>query len=83
MKEPGEHLATGEGREEVVFVTFEDGCSFVPKVVAVEEDMIDGVAVAAVRTGDVISGILAKAGGVCGIKSVSCDDLEGGGLVGT
>ena len=83
VEEPGEHLATGECRKEVVLVAFNNGRSFVPKVVAVEECMVDGEAVAAVRTHYIVSGVPAEAGGVCGVKCVSCDDLECGGLVGT
>ena len=82
VEEPGEHLATGEGREEVVFVAVDDGCLLVPKVVTVEQDMVDGVTIFAVRTGDVVIGVLPEAGRVCGIEGVSCDKLKCGGLVG-
>jgi hypothetical protein len=36
VEELDKHLATGEGREEIVFVTVNGGCPFVPKVVAVK-----------------------------------------------
>ena len=81
MEEPGEHLATGECRKEVVFVAFNNGGSLVPEAVAVEEDVVDGVTVTAMRTCGVVSSVRAKACGVCGIERVSCDYLEGGGLV--
>ena len=61
MEESGEHLATGEGREEVMFVAFDDGCSLVPKMITIEEDVVDGVKVSTVRTGDVVAGILPEA----------------------
>ena len=83
MEEPREHLATGEGRQEVVLVAFDDSCSFIPKVVAVEECVVDSEDIAAVGARSVVSHVPAEAGGVCGIKHVSCDDLECGGLVST
>ena len=83
MKEPGEHLATRESREEIVFVTFKDGHSFVPKVFAVEQNVVDGVSVAAVRTGSVVVSVLPKAGRVRRVECVSCNDLKGGGLIGS
>ena len=82
VEESGEHLATGECREEVMFVAFDNGGLCIPEVVAVEEDVVDGVAIAAMRTCGVIPGILSKAQGICGVKGVSCNDLEGGRLVG-
>ena len=43
--------------------------------------MISGVGVAAVRTGSVVIGPRMKTGGVNGLKRMSCDELEGSGLV--
>ena len=54
----------------------------VPVLVAVEKDVVNGVTVAAVGARDVIPGIPPKTGGVIGVKSVSCNELEGCGLVG-
>ena len=83
MEESGEHLATGEGREEVVLVTLDDRCSLVPKFVTIEQDVIDGVKVAAVGAGDIVTSVLTKMCGVCGVEGVSCYDLECSGLVGS
>ena len=76
MEELGEHFATEEGGEEVVFVALDDGRAFVPKVIAVEEDMVDGVLVAAVRACGVVPSVLLEVGGVGGIEGVSYDKLE-------
>ena len=57
VEEAGEHFAAGEGGEKVGFVTLDDGGVFVPKVIAIEEDMIDRVSVAAVRTCGVIASV--------------------------
>jgi hypothetical protein len=62
VEEPGEHLATRGCREEVMFVAFDNRCSFVPEVIAVKECVVDGEAVAAVGTGGVVSGVLSKPG---------------------
>ena len=82
MKEPGEHLATRESREEIMFVTFEDGRSFVPEVFAVEQNVVDGVSVTAVRTSSVVVCVLPEAGRVHRVKCVSCNYLKGGRLIG-
>ena len=81
VEEVDEHLAAGCGGEKIVFVAFEDGCTFVPKVVTLEEDVVDSVWVTAVRTAGVVSGIGSETGRVAGIKRMSCDELKGGGLV--
>ena len=81
MEEPGKHLATREGREEVYFVTFYDGCSFVPEMVAVKQRVIDSEEVAAMWTYCVVTSIPPEAGGVGGVEGVSSDDLECSGLV--
>ena len=59
----------------------DDGCSLVPEVVTVEEDVICGVEFAVVGAGSVVLGSRSKAVGVIALKRVSCDELEGGGLV--
>ena len=56
MEESDQHLAAGECGKEVIFVTMNGGCSFIPKMVAIEEDMVDGVSVTTVRAGGVIVG---------------------------
>ena len=61
VEEVGEHFAAGEGGKEVVLVTFYDGGVFVPELVTVEEDVVDHVSVATVRTCSVIAGIHLKA----------------------
>jgi hypothetical protein len=81
MEEPGEHFAAGEGGEEVGFVTFDDGGAFVPEVVAVEKDVVDGISIAAVRTCGIVPSICSEARGVGGVEGVSCDELEHGRLV--
>ena len=77
VKEPGEHLATRECGEEVGFVAFYDSSAFVPVMVAVEEDMVDGMSIAAVRTCRVVPGVLPEAGRVGGIEGMTGNDLEG------
>jgi hypothetical protein len=83
VEEADKHLSAGCGGEQVCFVAFEDCCPFVPEVVALEEYVVDGVSVAAVRTAGVVSRRGAEAGRVTGIESVSGDELESGGLVGS
>ena len=83
MEEFDQHLAAGEGGEEVVFVAMNGGCPFIPEVVTVEEDVVRGVELAAVGTRGVVMGSRSEAVGIVALKSVSCDELEGGGLVGT
>ena len=78
VEEAGEHFATGEGGEEVILVALDDGGTFVPKVVTVKEDVVDGVSIAAVRTCGVVPGVRSKARGVGGIEGVSGDKLECG-----
>jgi hypothetical protein len=73
MEESGEHFATGEGGEEVCFVALNDGGAFIPMVVTVEEDMVDGVTIAAVGACGVIPDVPPKTGGVVGVECVSCD----------
>ena len=62
MEEADEHLATGCGGEEIVFVTFEDGCTFIPKVVTLEEDVVNSVWITAVGTAGVVSGVGSETG---------------------
>ena len=62
VEEADQHFATRECREKVVFVALEDGCSFVPKMVAIEQDVVDSVAIAAVRACDVVTSVGSKAG---------------------
>ena len=50
-------------------------------VIAFEENVIDGVKVAAVGAGCVIAGVSPEAEGIASVESVARDDLEGGGLV--
>ena len=76
VEESGEHFATREGGEKVVFVALDDGGMFVPKVVAVEEDVVNGVLIAAVRTCGVVPGVRSKARGIGGVKGMSSDKLE-------
>ena len=78
MEEADEHLAAGCGGEEVVFVALEDGCPFVPEVVTLEEDVVNGVKVAAMRTACVVSGVGLETGRVAGVESMSSDELECG-----
>jgi hypothetical protein len=61
VEEVGEHFAAEEGGEKVGFVTLNDGGMFVPKVIAIEEDMIDHVSVTTVRTCGVVASIRYKA----------------------
>ena len=61
MEEVGEHLASGEGREEIVLVTFDDGGAFIPEVVTVEKNVVGCVSVAAVRACSVVAGVHSKA----------------------
>ena len=81
MEEFDQHFTAGEGGEEVVFVAVDNGCSLVPKMVAVEKDVVCGVELAAVGTGGVVLGSRSKAVGVVALEHVACDELEGGGLV--
>ena len=81
VEEADEHLAARCGGEEIIFVAFEDGCLFVPKMVTLEEDVVDSVWVTAVRTAGVVSGICSETSQVAGVKSMSSDELKGGGLV--
>jgi hypothetical protein len=62
VEELDQHLATREGGEEVVFVTVDSCCSFVPKVIAVEKNVVDSVAIAAVWAGGVVVGATPKMG---------------------
>ena len=48
----------------------------VPVKVAVEEYVVDSVPVAAMRTYDVVPGVLSKVGRVGGIEGMTGDDLE-------
>jgi hypothetical protein len=54
---------------------------FVPKVIAVEEDVVDGVAIAAMWAGGVVISVGSKAGRVASVESVAGDELKCGGLV--
>ena len=83
MEEADEHLAARCGGEEIIFVAFEDCCPFVPKMVTLEEDVVDGVEIAAVRTARVVTGVGSETGRVAGVERMSGDGLEGGGLVRT
>ena len=56
VEELDEHLAAGEGGEEVVFVAVDGCCPFVPKVVAIEQDVVGGVELAAVGARGVVMG---------------------------
>ena len=78
VEEVGEHFAVGEGGEEVGFVAFNDGGAFIPEVIAVEEDVVESVTIAAVGTCGVVTGVHSKAGGICGVEGVSSDELERG-----
>ena len=49
---------------------------FVPKVITIEEDVIDGVAIAAVRAGGIIAGVGSEASGVVSIEGMTSDELE-------
>jgi hypothetical protein len=61
-----------------------NGCrAFVPKMVALEKNVVGGVEVAAMWTGGVIVGSRVEAGRVSSFESVSGDELKGGGLVQT
>jgi hypothetical protein len=62
VEEADQHFAAGECGEEVILVALKDGCSLVPKVVAVEEDVVDCVSFAAVWACDIVTGICSKAG---------------------
>ena len=64
--------------EQEVLVTLDDGRSFVPVVVAFEKNVVDGVEVAAVRAGGVVSGVSPEAEGVAGVECVARDDLKHG-----
>jgi hypothetical protein len=46
----------------VVFVALYDGGAFIPKVVAVEKDVVDCVWLAAVWAGGVVTGVRSKVG---------------------
>ena len=83
MEEFDQHLAAGESGEKVVFVAMYGCCPFVPEVVTVEQNVVRGVEFAAVGTRGVVVGSRSEAVGVVALESVSCDELEGGGLVGT
>ena len=50
-------------------------------MVALEEDVVNGVSVAAMRTAGVVSGRGLEACRVPGVESVSGDELERSGLV--
>ena len=76
VEETGEHFAAGEGRKEVVLVTFNDGGAFVPEVVTVKEDVVNCVSVTAVRTCGVVAGVCSEARGVGGVEGVSGNELE-------
>ena len=62
VEELDKHFADGEGGKKVVFVAVNSGGLFVPKMVAVEEDVVDGVEVAAVWTCDVVVGSSSEPG---------------------
>ena len=81
VEELGEHLAAGVSGEQKVLVTLDDGRSWIPMVVAFEENVVDGVKVVAVRACRVVSGVPPESKGVTGVECVSGDDLESGGLV--
>jgi hypothetical protein len=83
VEELNQHLAAGEGREEVVFVAVDGCCPFVPKMVTVEKDVVGGVELAAVGTRGVVVSSRAEASGIVSLECMSCDKLEGSGLVGT
>ena len=51
-------------------------------MVAVEQDVVDGVEIAAVGARSVIPGVPPKTGGVMGVECVSCNELKGCRLVG-
>ena len=76
VEEPGEHLASRVGGEKVCFVALDDSGVFVPVVIALEEDVVDGVSVAAVGACGVVPSIPLKVGGVVGVECMSSDELE-------
>ena len=77
MEELGEHLAARVSGEQKVLVALDDGRSLIPVVVAFEENVVDGVEVAAVRACGVVSGIPPEVEGIAGVECVARDDLEG------
>ena len=81
VEELDQHLATREGGEEIVFVAVDCCHTFIPKMITVKEDVVDGVAITAVWACDVVVGPTSEVGGVGGIEGMSSDELEGGGLV--
>ena len=54
---------------------------FVPKMVAVEEDVVSGIEIAAVRAGGVVVGSRSEVSGVSALEGMSRNELERGGLV--
>ena len=56
MKELDQHFATEEGGKKVLFIAVNSCGTLVPEVVAVEENVVDGVEVSAVWACDVVVG---------------------------
>ena len=57
------------------------GCTFIPEVITVKEDVIDGVCITAVRTCGVVASSSTEVVEVCCVEGMSCDKLEGSRLV--
>jgi hypothetical protein len=51
-------------------------------MVTVEKDVVGGIELAAVGTRGVVMGSCSEAVGIIALERVSCDELEGSGLVG-
>ena len=56
-------------------------CPFVPKVVAVEKDVVHGIELAAVGARSVVMGSRSEVVGIIALERMSCYELEGGRLV--
>ena len=55
----------------------DDGGLFVPVMVTVEKDVVDGVSVTAMGACGVVPGVPPKVGGVVCVESMSCNELKG------
>ena len=62
VEEADKHLAAREGGKEVIFVTFDGSGMFIPEVVAVKENVVDCVMLAAVWAGRVVAGAHSEVG---------------------
>jgi hypothetical protein len=64
--------------EQKVLVTLDDGRSWIPVVVAFEENVVDGVELAAMGACRVVTGVPPEPEGVAGIECVAGKNLESG-----